>query len=1020
MSKARLYPIWAILTLLAQAGLLASENTFVETTYNDPDWVLVTSNIILRANLCDPSWYEKVFNPCYWVGDDPLYNRYWNLGQEAKTGRAFPMSLIGIGSLDGLYIPEAFGFRLYDADEQPLTTYLGGSKYVTHIWALNNAPDGFEPGTLFVPGYIGELADYSIIVCRYPLRLHKTHNANPNGVGQEEYVTYEIFYENQPEGLSDPTDPNSGPQDTNNVIITDFLPLEMDFNSASDNGVYNSRFHTVTWSIGDLSIGDSGSVYLNIRVNRRASPGSIITNYSEIKSDSLCAAAAVDVNVLYKPSIMTLTKVDTNAPDSVLPGDYITYGITYGPNSQNHNNVRIVDYLPSEVDFNNPSDPNYDSGNHTYTWSIGYLSAGAQEASVMLTVKVNELAEPNGVITNYCKIESDSSYTAAMAETNVSPWQPDPPVIYVDNMAKGGSNTGMSWANAYLDLQDALERAASGYGSQIWVAAGAYKPDSEDVFAMFQLLDGVAIYGGFAATETSLNQRNWLTNETILTGDLDNDGQINASNALYVVTAADVNETAIIDGFTITMGYYAALYSYYGSPIFRHNKITENGQWGQWGGIFCSGSSPTIADCNIQNNSDYGIYSYNYCNSEPNVINCIIKGNGRYGIYCNEPDLMVSNCIIKDNGEDGICCENYNYTGSFIVSNCVIESNHGDGIDYYIPTPPSIIIATNNIIRRNADCGINGYYFCESKVEIKNNWIHNNGTDDSDHGILIDDAWGSTVIIRNNTVTNNAAYGIRRTQDWDDVTISNCIVLDNTLGQLFNCTATYSWTSGDPCFVDSGNNDYHLRYGSPCIDTGDPSFVPEPNETDIDGENRVMDGDANGSAIVDMGADEFYWSSADFNDDGIVNFLDYAVLAAAWLTASGDGNYNEVCDLEDNNTIDYNDLALFCKDWLSKPGQQQSDLFTFRMMGSGYGQGMTQSLGFANVLYQAEQPQTVLEPQLQPEVQSESEPQSQYEPSCDNQVLIDFLEGVLADEQNREMIDEDGIRLMIESLKEQL
>jgi hypothetical protein len=35
-------------------------------------------------------------------------------------------------------------------------------------------------------------------------------------------------------------------------------------------------------------------------------------------------------------------------------------------------------------------------------------------------------------------------------------------------------------------------------------------------------------------------------------------------------------------------------------------------------------------------------------------------------------------------------------------------------------------------------------------------------------------------------------------------------------------------------------------------------------------------------------------------------------------------------------------------------------------------------------------------------------------------VLIDWLEGVLADEQNREMIDEEGIQLMIESLKEQL
>jgi hypothetical protein len=181
-----------------------------------------------------------------------------------------------------------------------------------------------------------------------------------------------------------------------------------------------------------------------------------------------------------------------------------------------------------------------------------------------------------------------------------------------------------------------------------------------------------------------------------------------------------------------------------------------------------------------------------------------------------------------------------------------------------------------------------------------------------------------------------------------------------------------------------------------------------------------MDGDANGTDIVDMGADEFYWSPADFDRNGIVNFLDYAVLAAAWLTD------NPNISLDNDNDVDMYDLALFCKDWLWQPGQEQSD--PLGMMGFGYGQGMTQSLGFTDVLYQAEQPQLVFEPQPvvslsnppQPEVQSESEPQSQYEPYHTTQELIDWLEGVLADEQNRDMIDEDGIRLMIESLKEQL
>jgi len=68
--------------------------------------------------------------------------------------------------------------------------------------------------------------------------------------------------------------------------------------------------------------------------------------------------------------------------------------------------------------------------------------------------------------------------------------------------------------------------------------------------------------------------------------------------------------------------------------------------------------------------------------------------------------------------------------------------------------------------------------------------------------------------------------------------------------------STLNWGSGmidsDPLFVDSATGDYHLASGSPCIDTGDPAFVPEPGETDIDGDPRIV------NDIIDMGADEYH------------------------------------------------------------------------------------------------------------------------------------------------------------------
>ncbi len=55
----------------------------------------------------------------------------------------------------------------------------------------------------------------------------------------------------------------------------------------------------------------------------------------------------------------------------------------------------------------------------------------------------------------------------------------------------------------------------------------------------------------------------------------------------------------------------------------------------------------------------------------------------------------------------------------------------------------------------------------------------------------------------------------------------------------------------DPCFVDSDANDYHLLPTSPCIDTGDPNYLAGPNETDLDGNPRIIDG------RIDMGAYEY-------------------------------------------------------------------------------------------------------------------------------------------------------------------
>lgn len=133
--------ILVILMLLTQVNISLAENTFVQTTYDDPDWVLVTSDLMLRENICSSDfgsakWYEKVFNPCFFNE-----NRYWKLEPFAETGEAFTLEQLSIEewSLDSLYVREGFGFQLYYNTEEPndpndllpATPWMTGPQYVT-------------------------------------------------------------------------------------------------------------------------------------------------------------------------------------------------------------------------------------------------------------------------------------------------------------------------------------------------------------------------------------------------------------------------------------------------------------------------------------------------------------------------------------------------------------------------------------------------------------------------------------------------------------------------------------------------------------------------------------------------------------------------------------------------------------------------------------------------------------------------------------------------------------------------
>jgi hypothetical protein len=196
----------------------------------------------------------------------------------------------------------------------------------------------------------------------------------------------------------------------------------------------------------------------------------------------------------------------------------------------------------------------------------------------------------------------------------------EPLIIFVDDDADG-ANDGSSWPDAFANLQDAL--AVANYGDEIWVAGGVYKPDcnsanpngSGDRRTTFQLINGVAIYGGYAGFgEAEPNERNAALYETVLSGDLNEDDgpdfANNSENSYHVVTGSGADAAATLDGFTITggnangMGSFdtgAGLYIATGTPTIRNCLLSDNSSSNRAGGVYNDLCNLTISNLTIQN-----------------------------------------------------------------------------------------------------------------------------------------------------------------------------------------------------------------------------------------------------------------------------------------------------------------------------------------------------------------------------------------------------------------------------------
>ena len=393
-------------------------------------------------------------------------------------------------------------------------------------------------------------------------------------------------------------------------------------------------------------------------------------------------------------------------------------------------------------------------------------------------------------------------------------------VIYVKQGAASAGD-GSSWADAYTDLQDALSEAVP--GDAIWVAAGVYTPGTgrNDAFSMIK---GVEIYGGFDGSEDpgtfDLADRDFSAHETLLSGEI-GDAGTTSDNSYRVVENEDngVDETAVLDGFTITgaKGYYGSwgggMYNNYSSPTVTNCTFSENSAQDNGGVLLLCAPTATFTNCTFRENE--AVYSPgglgNYNSSTAALINCIFIGNIEGGARnAWDSDLTLINCTFTKNEAAAGAAVSNRDGATLTVRNCIMWGDVGtSGLD--------------------AD-----------KIEIYNS--------------------DSTVDIKHSNIQNGP-------ESWYDLSIN---IIDKN-PQFVSDTDVHLKTDS-PC-IDAGSN-----Y---CVTYDDASNGAVIVETDIDGELRVFnnaDGTgADDGAVVDMGADEYvdgWGEDVDTDGDGLTDYAE--------------------------------------------------------------------------------------------------------------------------------------------------
>lgn len=445
----------------------------------------------------------------------------------------------------------------------------------------------------------------------------------------------------------------------------------------------------------------------------------------------------------------------------------------------------------------------------------------------------------------------------------------------------GSGKDGQSWSTAYRNIQTALSDSALGNGDEIWVKQGLYS-----VYNEINVNKAVKILGGFSGSGSTRDSDAYVTT---LDGKDD--------SGCFHVTA-----NAQIDGLTFAHGHAwggiqrgGGIYIFNCKPTISNCTFYRNHASYSGGGISAEKASGTvIADCLfVQNTANWyggGIatkdsnVTISGCTFEANDSNLDVEGWGGGGIFVERGTPTITGCLFTDNSAyygAGIC----NYYANSQIDQCVFAdcnsvTSGGGGLINYGGSPH----ISNCFFSGNRVASIGGGILDKSTATVVNCVLWKNSTPRYGGGIYVDsaeeDIESAPRFINCTVYSNSASRGGGLYSNNTSPTLVNCIVWNNSAyisgPGIYNDTllfyakteATYSNIQGNDTYEGTGNlrvepgftspsqGDFHLLFGSACIDVGKNS-ASGMSSYDHDGKPRIVDGNEDGVAKVDLGAFEF-------------------------------------------------------------------------------------------------------------------------------------------------------------------